>query len=103
MAILEKYAVADFEFTKWYWVRIEERQIDHAFLIKTFSFFDKIKLIEEDVLRYGDIGYDLYYELSSSRTLIIGVIPKKKLVFTHGILRYRNWQSALKREKVFKQ
>lgn len=101
IAILKKYKTEEFKFTDWYWMRIEERQIKHDFLLKTLFEFDKIRLIEEDILAHGDVGYDLYYELSNNQTLIIGVIPDDKLTFTHGILRYRKWQSALKIEKRF--
>ena len=94
--ILKKYSEKDFVFTNHYWFRISQRDIDHDFLRKTFFEFEKIRLIEEDVLKRGDIGYDLYYEISRNRTLIIGVCPKNKLIFIHGIMRYRKWQSALK-------
>ena len=53
-------------------------------------------MIEEDILKHCDVGYDLYYELSRPRTLIIGVCPKEKLIFIHGIMRYNKWQNALK-------
>ncbi len=96
ISIIRNYKQEDFKFTDWYWMRIRERNINHEFLLKTFFEFEKVKLIEEDVLKRGDIGYDLSYELSGNQTLIIGVIPKDKLIFTHGILRYRRWQSALK-------
>lgn len=99
--ILKKYKEEDFDFREHYWFRIAQRNIKHDFLLKTFFEFDKIKLIEEDVLKYGDIGYDLFYEISNNRTLIIGVCPKEKLKFIHGILRYRKWQTAVK--KQFKQ
>lgn len=95
--VVKKYSKENFKFTKHYWIRIQERQINHEFLLKTFFEFDKLRLIEEDVLPKGDTGYDLYYEISKDRTLIVGVIPlKNDLLFIHGILRYRNWQSALK-------
>lgn len=95
VAILKKYTKLDFQPTDHYKLRITQRDIKHSFLTKTFFEFEKIKLIKEDLLK-GDIGYDLHYELSKNRTLIIGVIPKKKLILTHGILRYRKWQSSLK-------
>ena len=97
ISILKQYKQEDFAFTSHYWFRIAQRDIEHEFLLKTFFQFEKIKLIEEDVLPKGDIGYDLYYEISNNRTLIIGVCPLKKLLFIHGILRYRKWQSQLKR------
>ena len=97
LSIVKKYQPVQFKFTDWYWMRIRERQIDHEFLLKTFAEFDKVRLIEEDILKHGDTGYDLYYELSGNQTLIIGVaLKEKQLVFIHAILRYRRWQSALK-------
>jgi len=94
---LKYYNPKCFHFTQHYWERLALRDIDHNFLLKTFFEFDKIRLIEEDKLRYGDIGYDLYYELSRNRTLIIGVCPKEKLLFIHGIMRYRKWISSIKK------
>ena len=96
VSILKKYDKSKFKFTDYYYFRIAQRDINHDWLLETFHEFDKIKLIEEDILKKGDIGYDLYYEISHNRTLIIGVCPKKDLIFIHGILRYRKWQSALK-------
>lgn len=96
----KRYSQNDFVFKEHYWTRIQERQILHEFVLKTFFEFDKIKLVEEDILKYGDTGYDFYYELNNVQTLIIGVIPAKKLFFTHAILRYRNWRSALKQSQT---
>lgn len=95
--ILKKYKKEDFIFTEYYWYRIKLRDINHEFLLKTFFQFDIIKLIEQDVLRRGDIGYDLYYEVEKDKTLIIGVCPKIKMSFIHGILRYRTWKGQIKR------
>lgn len=99
IAVLKKFEKENFKFTKWCEMRMEQRQISRNFLLQTFFEFDKIKLIEEDILKYGDIGYDLHYELSNNRTLIIGVSPGNNLTIIHAILRYRKWQSALKIEK----
>ena len=96
---LRGYSEKQFRFTDNYWKRISSRDIDHDFVVKTFFEFDKINLIEEDILKFGDIGYDLYYEISNNRTLILGVCPKKDLIFIHGIMRYRKWQSAIKKAK----
>lgn len=97
--ILKKYTKENFKFTEHYYLRIAQRDIKQDFLLETFFDFNSIKLVEQDIMKYGDVGYDLFYELSNNRTLIIGVIPKKQLIFTHGILRYRKWQSALKVKK----
>lgn len=96
IALLQKYRAEEYHFTKHYEFRIQLRDIKHEFLLKTYREFEKVKLINEDVVR-GDIGYDLHYEISKNQTLIVGVIPKEKqLVFTHGILRPRKWQGMLK-------
>lgn len=97
IAQLKSYDKKDFRFTNHYWERLALRDINHNFLLKIFFEFDKIKLIDEDTLKHGDIGYDLYYELSRNRTLMIGVCPKQKLIFIHGIMRYRRWASAIKK------
>ena len=97
--IVKKYKEQDFVFTNYYYYRIKLRDISHEFLLKTFFAFEKIKLIEQDVLSRGDIGYDLYYEIEKNRTLIIGVAPKGKLIFIHGILRYRNWLGSVKKKE----
>jgi hypothetical protein len=96
--ILKKYEEKDFFFTEHYHFSIAQRDIGHEFLLETFRQFERIRLIEEDILKKGDKGYDLYYELSNNRTLIIGVCPKERLIFIHGILRYRRWQNAVKKQ-----
>jgi len=94
--LLKKFNISDFEFSEWFKIRLLERGLRKDFVLKTFSEFERIHLIEEDILKFGDIGYDLHYELDDKNTLIIGVVPKTKLTFIHAILRYRNWKSALK-------
>ena len=94
---LGKYTDAQIEKTQNYELKLILRDIDPALFKKHFREFDKVKLINEDVGAKGDLMYDLFYELSNRRTLVIGTIPlKNKLKITHMYVRYRELQRMIK-------
>ena len=94
---LKKYSEKDIHPTIWYESKtIIGRDMDHKFILKTYFEFDKIYYIEEEILKYGDIGYDLYYKLSNSKTLVIGICKKKKIEFLHAYLILQGLERIIK-------
>lgn len=82
--------------TSHFYERIILRDIPEEFIDKTFPLVEKIKLIDKRKHK-KDFGYDLYYELSNSKTLKLCFIPLKNItLLINAMLRYRKWQGSLK-------
>ena len=82
--------------TQHFYDRILLRDLPEELVDKTFPQVEKIKLIDKRKHK-KDIGYDLYYELSNSRTLKLCFIPlKDKTLLINAILRYRKWQGSIR-------
>jgi hypothetical protein len=76
--------------------RLIMRDIPKELVDKTLPQKDKIKLIDKRKHK-KDIGYDLYYELSGSRTLKLCFIPlNNKTLLVNAILRHRRWQGSIR-------
>jgi len=72
------------------------RDVDEEFIDETFHKFNLVRLINKRRHEKGDIGYDFYYEISKSRTLIICLIPlKDKILMINAIDRKRKWQDSI--------
>ena len=82
--------------TRHFYERLIFRDLSEELVDKTFSQKDKIKLIDKRKHK-KDIGYDLYYELSGSRTLKLCFISLKKVILlVNAILRHRRWQGSIR-------
>ncbi len=101
---LKKYSKDDIHFSSWYKSKtLSGRDMDHEEILKTYFEFDKVYFIEEEILKLGDIGFDIYYKLSNTKTLVIGISlkikpdPKKKPIsFIHAYPINRKWQGIIK-------
>jgi len=83
-------------FTKYYQIRLAERGIEHRRVLEIFPQFDKVFAIEKEKLRFGDIGYELFYHLSNNITFSIAMCPKKdKIEIIHAIEYRRNLAKRL--------
>lgn len=73
-------------FTAHYRVSSAEKGISDEKVMEVFSQFDKVYAIEKEVLRYGDIGYELFYKLSNNTDFSIATCPSKdKLLIIHAV------------------
>lgn len=82
--------------TSHFYNRIILRDVPEELIDKTFPLVEKIKLIDKRKHK-KDIGYDLYYKISNTRTLKLCFIPlKNKTLFVNAILRYRKWQGSIR-------
>jgi len=88
-------------FSKYYQWGIAQRGINHERVLEIFSQFDKITEIEIDKLKYGDIGYELFYNLSNNTYFSIATCPKEnKLIIIHAVEYKRNLEKRFKRFNV---
>lgn len=99
--IIKSYNKSQYNFTTWYWKRLFLRGMEHERVLEIFLEYDKIFLIEKRKLKFGDIGYELFYKLSNNTSFSIAIIPlKDRLEFIHAIEYKRKLD---KRIKNFKQ
>jgi len=82
--------------TPHFYDRLFMRDLSEELVDKTLPQKDKIKLIDKRQHK-KDIGYDLYYELSGSRTLKLCFIPLNNItLLINAILKYRKWQGSIR-------
>lgn len=73
-------------YTKYYGVRLASRGLEHKRVKEIFPQFDKVFAIEKEKLKFGDIGYELFYSLSNNITFSIATVPKKdRIEIIHAI------------------
>ncbi len=67
--------------------------------MEVFPQFNKVFEIEKDILKRGDIGYELFYRLSNNTYLSIATCPKNKnLLIIHAIEYKRSLEKRFKRK-----
>jgi len=76
-------------FTDYYKFGILKKGIEHEKVIEIFQKFDLVYEIEKEILKYGDVGYELFYKLSNNTSFSIATCPKNKNLFIiHKFRRY---------------
>ena len=84
-------------FTKHYYIGIDKRGIEDSKVKEIFPQFDKVFTIEKDTMKFGDVGYELFYQLSNNLTFSIATIPKDKdVLIIHAVEYKRNLNSRFK-------
>jgi len=76
-------------FTDYYNIGIMKRNIPHEKVLEIFPQFDKVFAIEKDTLKFGDIGYELFYKISNNISFSIGTCPKDKNILIIHAVEYR--------------
>ena len=78
--------------------RTEEEKI-----LEIYPKFERIGLINKRKLKYGDIGYDLHYELDNGTFIVIAICIEKKLIINafHSKKNFKNFKDNIleKRKK----
>ncbi|MBU0761065.1 MAG: hypothetical protein KJ600_02425 [Nanoarchaeota archaeon] len=83
-------------FTAHYRISAAEKGIDDDKVKEILLQFDKIYAIEKEVLKYGDIGYELFYKLSNNTDFSIATCPQEdKLIIIHAVEYKRNLDKRL--------
>ena len=86
-------------FTDYYRFGILKRGIVHEKVLEIFPQFEKVFEIEKDELKYGDIGYELFYRMSNNTYFSIATCPKgKNLLIIHAIEYKRSLEKRFKRK-----
>ena len=85
-------------FTDYYNFGIMKRGIKHEQVLKIFPQFDRVFEIEKDILKYGDMGYELFYKLSNNTYFSIATCPKdKNILIIHAIEYKRSLERRFRR------
>ena len=87
--IKEKIKGRKLVFTNWYKEGLWKKGIPENKFNEIFPQFDKVFAIETETLKFGDLGYELFYKMSNNITFSISAIPKEKnlLIIHLNILR----------------
>ena len=86
------------KFTVWYRIGLLRKGIAEEKFDEIFPQFEKISKIEKETLKSGDIGYELFYEISKNTTFSIGTIPKENLLLIIHLIEYkRNLESRFRK------
>jgi hypothetical protein len=88
-------------YTDYYYFGIDLKGISHEFVEELFPQFDKITVIETERLKFGDMGYELFYSLSNNVTFSIATCPKDREVLVIHAVEYK--RKLEKRFKKFRQ
>jgi len=96
--IQEKIKGKRFIFTTHYMISAAEKGIEDDQVKELLSQFDKVYAIEKETLKYGDIGYELFYKLSDDTDFSIATCPRKdKLIVIHAVKYKRSLDKRLKK------
>lgn len=95
--ISEKIKGKKLIFTKYYYLSIAQKGIEHEKVLEIFPQFDKVYAIEKEILKYGDIGYELFYDLGSIYFSIATCPKNKKLLIIHAVEYKRNLDKRLRK------
>ncbi len=87
--ISEKIKGKRLVFTRYYDLSIAQKGLIHKQVLEVFPQFDKVYEIEKETLKYGDIGYELFYRLSNNNYFSIATIPKDDKVFVIHAVEYK--------------
>ncbi len=88
-------------FTNYYYFGIDKRGISHEKVQEIFPQFEKVFAIEIEFLKKGDLGYELFYDLSNNVSFSIATCPQNEKVLIIHAVEYR--RSLEKRIKKFKR
>ncbi len=93
--IAEKIKGKKLIFTRYYEIGIAQKGLTHEQVLQVFPQFDKVIAIEKEAMKHGNMGYELFYDLSNNTSFSIATIPKdSKVLIIHAVeykrdLRYR--------------
>ena len=86
-------------FTKYYYFGIDTKGLSHEKVLEIFPQFEKVFAIEVDKLKFGDVGVELFYKLSSNTSFSIATCPKNKdILIIHAIEYKRSLEKRFKKK-----
>lgn len=98
--INEKIKGKNFVYTSYYYIRLDERGMKHEKVKEVLLQFDKVFAIEKEKLKFGDIGYELFYQIKDNETFSIATVPKEeKVKIIHAIEYKRSLGKRLNKQQ----
>jgi len=88
-------------FTDWYQIGIMRKGISEEKFNEIFPQFEKVNKIEKEIMKQGNIGYELFYKFSNNTYYSIAIIPKDKSIIIIHLIEYK--RNLDKRFKKLKQ
>jgi hypothetical protein len=86
-------------FTTHYRISSAGRGIEDERVKEIFSQFEKVYAIEKETLKYGDVGYELFYKLNDDVDFSIATCPQKdKLIIIHAVEYKRSLDKRLRKK-----
>ncbi len=81
----------------YYEMSLLKKGTDEKEVKEVYPKFEKINLINERRLRYGDLSYDLHYELEDGTFFIIAICTEKKLLINafHARKDFKSFRKSL--------
>ena len=76
-------------FTEWYKIGILKKGISEEKFKEIFPQFEKVFKIEKEILKQGDIGYELFYKISNNTFISIATIPKNRALLLIHLIEYK--------------
>lgn len=96
--IQEKIKDKKLVFTDYYKFSILSKGIDHEKVLEIFPKFEDVFAIETEMLKHGDVGYELFYKLSNNVTFSIATFPKNSsLLIIHAVEYKRSLEKRFKK------
>jgi hypothetical protein len=87
--IQEKIKGKKLIFTDWYNIGIMRKGIPEEKFNEIFPQFDKVNVIEVEKMKKGDIGYELFYQMSNNTIFSIATIPKENSLLIIHLIEYK--------------
>jgi len=85
-------------FTTHYRISSAEKGIEDKTVNDILQQFDKVYAIEKDILKHGDIGYELFYKISNNTDFSIATCPLNgKLLIIHAVEYKRSLDKRFKK------
>ncbi len=98
--IQEKIKGKKLIFTDYYYFGIDKRGLTHEKVLEIFPQFEKVFTIETETLKFGDLGYELFYEISRNVSFSIATCLKDdKVLVIHAVEYKRSLEKRIKRFK----
>ena len=98
--IQEKIKGKKLIFTDYYYFGIDKRGLTHERVMEIFPQFEKVFAIETETLKFGDLGYELFYEISGDVSFSIATCPKdEKVLIIHAVEYKRSLEKRIKKFK----
>lgn len=97
---IKRIGTKNFKITPYCMKKMALRDVPEELLWDTFSRFELLRLVSSRKLKFGDVGYDLHYELEEKneapRLLLIALCLETKEIL-NCYIKFRDWRKMIKR------